>query len=74
MCIRDSRYNDAVETDVAVIFSTVDGEPPFERNMVSFSKVNGTITTINLVLYTKVYLCFGFIIRPFSVSVTFSKW
>ena len=42
------RYNDAVQTDVAVIFSTVDGEPPFERNMVSFSKVNGTIKNISV--------------------------
>lgn len=42
------RYNDAVQTDVAVIFSTVDGESPFERNMVSFSKVNGTIKNISV--------------------------
>jgi hypothetical protein len=42
------RYNDAVQTDVAVIFSTVDGEPPFERNMISFSKVNGTIKNISV--------------------------
>jgi hypothetical protein len=34
------RYNDTVQTDVAVIFSTMDGEPPFERNMISFSKVH----------------------------------
>ena len=42
------RYNDAVQTDVAVIFSTVDDEPPFERNMVSFSKVNGIIKNISV--------------------------
>ena len=35
MCIRDR-------------FSTVDDEPPFEQNMVSFSKVNGTIKTISV--------------------------
>lgn len=29
------RYNDVTRTDVAVIFSTTDGEPPFERNMVA---------------------------------------
>ena len=28
------RFNDAVQTDVAVIFSTVDGEPHSERNMI----------------------------------------
>lgn len=42
------RYNDAIQTDVAVIFSTVDGEPPFEQNMVLFSKVNNTIKNISV--------------------------
>lgn len=32
------RFNDATSTDVAVIFSTPNGEPPFERNMIKFSK------------------------------------
>lgn len=41
-------FNDAVQTDVAVIFSTVDGEPPFERNMICFSKVNGLIRNISV--------------------------
>lgn len=43
------RFNDAVQTDVAVIFSTVDGEPPFEQNMVCFLKVNGIIKNISVV-------------------------
>ena len=43
-------FNDAVQTDVAVIFSAVDGEPTFERNMISFSKVNDIIENINPVL------------------------
>lgn len=34
------RFNDATTTDVAVIFSAVDGEPPFERNMVAFPRNN----------------------------------
>lgn len=42
------RYNDAIATDVAVIFSTVDGEPPFERNIVAFSKINGTVKNISV--------------------------
>lgn len=42
------RINDAVQTDVAVIFTTVDGEPPFERNMVAFPKVNGTVQNISV--------------------------
>jgi len=42
------RYNDAVATDVAVIFSTVDGEPPFERNMISFNKSTGTIYNVSV--------------------------
>ena len=39
-------FNDAVPTDVAIIFSTVDDVPTFERNMISFSKVNGIIKNI----------------------------
>lgn len=35
------RYNDAVTTDVAAIFRAKDGEPPGERNMVIYSKLNG---------------------------------
>ncbi|XP_065362023.1 uncharacterized protein LOC135955598 [Calliphora vicina] len=42
------RYNDATQTDVAVIFSTVDGEPPFERNMTSFPKTNGTLRQVSV--------------------------
>lgn len=42
------RYNDAVQTDVAVIFNTIDGEPPFERNMVAFPKVNGTVRNVSV--------------------------
>ena len=42
------RFNDEVQTDVAVIFSTVDGESNFERNMISFSKVNGIIKHISV--------------------------
>ena len=42
------RFNDAVQTDAAVIFSTVNGEPPFERSMISFSKVNGIIKNISV--------------------------
>ena len=41
------RFNDAVQTDVAVIFSTLDGEPSFEQNMISFSNVNGIIKYIS---------------------------
>lgn len=32
------RFNNATATDVAVIFRSTDGEPPFERNMISFSR------------------------------------
>ena len=53
-------FNDTVQTNVAV-----DSEPPFERNMISFSKVNGIIKYISVL---------DSIIRPFSVSTTFSKW
>lgn len=42
------RYNDAIQTDVAVIFTTVDGEPPFERNMVAFSRTNGTVKNVSI--------------------------
>lgn len=42
------RYNDAVQTDVAVIFNNSDGEPPFERNMIAFSKVQGTIRNVSV--------------------------
>lgn len=31
-------YNDATATDVAVIFGTVDGQPPADRNLVIFPK------------------------------------
>lgn len=42
------RFNDAVQTDVAVIFWTNDGEPPFERNMVSFPKANGAVRNVSV--------------------------
>lgn len=42
------RFNGVVQIDVAVIFSTVDGEPPFERNMIAFSKVNSIIKNISV--------------------------
>ena len=45
------RFNDAVKTDAAIIFSTVDGEPTFERNMISFSKVSGAIKNISVEKY-----------------------
>lgn len=38
---RDSdlrRYNNAITTDVAVIFTSRDGEPPLDRQMISFSR------------------------------------
>lgn len=41
-------YNDAISTDVAVIFSTIDGEPPFERNTISFPKANGNIYNVSV--------------------------
>lgn len=41
-------YNDATTTDVAVIFSTVDGEPPFERNMISFPRLNGNVYNVSV--------------------------
>lgn len=42
------RFNDALTTDVAVIFSTVDGEPPFDRNMVTFHKTTGTLKSVSV--------------------------
>lgn len=39
--LHERRINDATQTDVAAIFCTVDGEPPFERNIISFSKTTG---------------------------------
>lgn len=41
------RYNDVTRTDVAVIFSGVDGEPPYDRNTVAFSKNNNQMRIIN---------------------------
>ena len=37
------RYNDATRTDVFTIFTYVHGEPPFERNMISFSETNSVV-------------------------------
>lgn len=42
------RFNDAVQTDVAAIFRNDDGEPPFERNMVIFSKLGNTFRYISV--------------------------
>lgn len=42
------RYNDAVQTDVAAIFRSTDGEPPYERNMIIFSKNSNTIRNVSV--------------------------
>lgn len=42
------RYNDAIQTDVAVIFRRADDEPPFERNMVVFSKFANTSQNVSV--------------------------
>ncbi|XP_046808269.1 ATP-dependent DNA helicase PIF1-like [Lucilia cuprina] len=42
------RFNDAIYTDVAAIFTTDDGEPPFERNMVTFYKQTSTLRAISV--------------------------
>lgn len=42
------RFNDAVHTDVAAIFKNDDGEPPFERNMVVFSKLSNSVRSISV--------------------------
>lgn len=42
------RYNDAVSTDVAAIFKSDNGEPPFGRNMVIFSKNSNAIRSISV--------------------------
>lgn len=42
------RYNDAIATDVAAIFTTSDGDPPFERNVITFNKINGTVRSISV--------------------------
>ena len=42
------RFNDTVKTDVAEILITVDCDPPFERILISFSKVNGIIKHISV--------------------------
>lgn len=34
------RYNDAIATDVAAIFSTADGEPPDVRDVIAFPKIS----------------------------------
>lgn len=49
--IERGRFNDALTTDVAVIFSTVDGEPPFDRNMVSFHKTSGLDSSLDPLAY-----------------------
>lgn len=42
------RFNDATATDVAVIFKSVDGEPPYERNMITFSKTNAVVKKVSV--------------------------
>lgn len=42
------RYNDAIATDVAVIFNSADGEPPFERNMICFPKNDGVLRHVSV--------------------------
>lgn len=42
------RFNDATATDVAVIFKSIDGEPPFERNMIAFPKTNGVVKSVSV--------------------------
>lgn len=42
------RFNDAVQTDVAAIFKNDEGEPPFERNMVVFSKHSNSLQHISV--------------------------
>lgn len=42
------RYNDAITTDVAAIFKSDDGEPPFERNLIVFSKSSNTVRSISV--------------------------
>ena len=39
-------FNDAVQTDEAVIFNTVNSEPLFEQNMISFLKDYSAIKNI----------------------------
>ena len=41
-------YIYAFQADVEAIFKTVDGQSPFERNMISFLKVNGIIKNISV--------------------------
>lgn len=42
------RYNDTIQTDVATIFKSVDGEPPFERNMITFSKNSNSVHSVSV--------------------------
>lgn len=42
------RYNDAIQTDVAAIFRSTDGAPPFERNMIVFSKNSNGVRSISV--------------------------
>lgn len=42
------RFNDAIATDVAVIFKSTDGEPPYERNMITFSKTNAVVRRVSV--------------------------
>lgn len=42
------RFNDATTTDVAVIFTTTDGDPPFDRNMVAFQRNGGALKHVSV--------------------------
>lgn len=42
------RYNYATQTDVAVILSAINGEPPFEINVISFPKTNGAVRKVSM--------------------------
>ncbi|XP_031639257.1 putative uncharacterized protein DDB_G0286901, partial [Contarinia nasturtii] len=42
------RFNEPISTDVAVIFTSTDGEPPYERNMIAFHKVTNEVRKISI--------------------------
>lgn len=42
------RFNDAIHTDIAAIFRSDEGEPPFDRNMIVFSKDSNTLRTVSV--------------------------
>lgn len=44
-----NRFNEPIATDVAVIFTSNDGEPPFNRNLIAFSKTNSTIRKVSTI-------------------------